>query len=249
MNYERIYNAIVNNARSEDRKKVFGIYYERHHIIPRCMGGTNDKSNLILLTAKEHYMAHRLLCEIHPCNNKLQYAMWMMINGNFKNKRHIPSSKIYSQLKEEYMSNLMSDESRDIMRQSHINRHAISEETRKKMSDHAKSRAPMSEETKKKLSDINKNRAPMTEGTRKKLSIIAKGRILSEEHKKRISDAHKGKPKPALSIEHKKKISDGNRGKIVSEETKMKMSIALKGRLLSDKHKEALSSPKIKKDL
>ena len=45
MNYEKIYNDIISKARSEDRKRTKGIYYEGHHIIPRCLGGDNKKSN------------------------------------------------------------------------------------------------------------------------------------------------------------------------------------------------------------
>lgn len=38
-------------------------YKERHHIIPRCMGGNSDENNLIDLTAREHFIAHRFLYE------------------------------------------------------------------------------------------------------------------------------------------------------------------------------------------
>ena len=106
MNYEKIYNSLISKARSEDRKRVKGgIYYEAHHIIPRCMGGEGKTSdvnhpNIVLLTAKEHYMAHRLLCEIYPSNKKIQYAMWCMINGLSKNKRYIPSGKVFERIKE-----------------------------------------------------------------------------------------------------------------------------------------------------
>ena len=36
-----------------------------HHIVPRHMGGSNDKSNLIMLTIEEHAMAHKALYEEH----------------------------------------------------------------------------------------------------------------------------------------------------------------------------------------
>lgn len=38
-------------------------YHERHHIMPKCMGGTNDEENLIDLYAREHYIAHELLAK------------------------------------------------------------------------------------------------------------------------------------------------------------------------------------------
>lgn len=49
-------------------------YHEQHHIVPRCMNGTNDEENLIDLYAREHYEAHRLLALENPENEKLVYA-------------------------------------------------------------------------------------------------------------------------------------------------------------------------------
>jgi hypothetical protein len=149
MNYEKIYNDIISKARSEDRKKIKGgIYYERHHIIPRCLGGSNDKSNLILLTAKEHYIAHRLLCMIYPTHEKILYAMWCMINGRGQAERYIPSSRIYTLLKTTH-STLM------------CNR-IVSENTKKKMSEAAFNRPKriMSDITKEKLALARSKRVP-----------------------------------------------------------------------------------------
>lgn len=39
--------------------------YHKHHIIPRHAGGSDDPSNLVLLTIEEHAKAHRLLYEEH----------------------------------------------------------------------------------------------------------------------------------------------------------------------------------------
>lgn len=52
MNYTKIYNLII-----EKRKVVIPTgYVEEHHIIPRSLGGSDDKSNLVKLTAKEHFI-------------------------------------------------------------------------------------------------------------------------------------------------------------------------------------------------
>lgn len=53
-------------------------YHERHHIIPKCMGGSDDKSNLIDLFAKEHFIAHKLLAEENSDNIKLIQAYHIM---------------------------------------------------------------------------------------------------------------------------------------------------------------------------
>ena len=49
MNYEKIYEQLMERAQYENRKKGMGIYYEQHHIIPHCLGGNNNKYNLVLL--------------------------------------------------------------------------------------------------------------------------------------------------------------------------------------------------------
>ena len=55
-------------------------YHERHHIIPRCLGGNDEEDNLIDLFAREHFIAHKLLVEENPNNNRLAYAWWMLSN-------------------------------------------------------------------------------------------------------------------------------------------------------------------------
>ena len=67
MNYEKIYNQIIDRAKI----RVLEGYKEIHHIIPRCVGGTNDKDNLVTLTAREHFICHWLLVRMYPDNNKL----------------------------------------------------------------------------------------------------------------------------------------------------------------------------------
>ncbi len=66
MNYLQIYSDIIENIKLENRKKLKRdnenyVYYERHHILPKCLGGENDKENLVLLTGKEHFICHKLL--------------------------------------------------------------------------------------------------------------------------------------------------------------------------------------------
>lgn len=55
------YKELIDFAKSQTRSKKDDNYYEKHHILPRCMGGTNEKSNLVLLTLGEHIQAHYLL--------------------------------------------------------------------------------------------------------------------------------------------------------------------------------------------
>lgn len=72
------YKELIDFARSEYRYKGDGTYYELHHIIPRCCGGTNAKSNIVLLTLSEHLQAHYLLA----VENKLDKVFYnKMLNS------------------------------------------------------------------------------------------------------------------------------------------------------------------------
>lgn len=100
MNYQKIYDQLVERARSEGRKKVKGgIYYEHHHIIPKCLGGLDNKENLVLLTGREHFIAHKLLVEIYPNNHKLIHAVWMMTVKVGKGRIYIVTSRDYERYK------------------------------------------------------------------------------------------------------------------------------------------------------
>ena len=71
--------------------KQEGVYMERHHIVPKCMGGSNNEDNLIWLTSSEHYIAHKLLANENVSNKKLQYAFWRMCHTKFN--KHIVSKE------------------------------------------------------------------------------------------------------------------------------------------------------------
>lgn len=80
MTYQEFIQDIINTRGQWNIPK--GEYYEKHHIIPRCMGGSNDKENIIYLYAKEHFIAHQLLAEENPDNISLQYAFGAMGQNN-----------------------------------------------------------------------------------------------------------------------------------------------------------------------
>lgn len=78
MNYKHIYDQLVKRG----RLRKLDCYVERHHIVPRCMSGLDDESNLVELTPEEHYVAHQLLVKIYPHNHKLARAAHMMTVGS-----------------------------------------------------------------------------------------------------------------------------------------------------------------------
>lgn len=90
--YTKWYFNIVNAGRST---KYPG-YTERHHILPRAMGGTNQLSNLVDLTARQHFICHLLLTKMSD-NKRMALALSRMMGGG---KRYTPrSSKIYEMCK------------------------------------------------------------------------------------------------------------------------------------------------------
>ena len=82
MDYHKIYNQLIERA----RVRTLNDYSEKHHIIPKCQGGTDDESNLVRLTPEEHYLAHQLLVKMNPGNAKLVFAVHMMNCGRTTNK-------------------------------------------------------------------------------------------------------------------------------------------------------------------
>ena len=106
MDYQKIYNQLIQKAQSENRVKVEGgTYYEAHHILPKCIGGGGKTSqwrthpNIILLTAREHFIAHRLLYAIHPHNEKIRQALWAMSNQREGGRVYKVSSRLYEVLR------------------------------------------------------------------------------------------------------------------------------------------------------
>lgn len=94
MNYVKHYNLLIERAKS---RIIQDEYCERHHIIPRCLGGSNKKSNLVNLYPEEHFLAHQLLVKINPNNTNLIHAATMMCvsSGNVKRS----NNKLYGWLR------------------------------------------------------------------------------------------------------------------------------------------------------
>ena len=69
-----------------------------------------------------------------------------------------------------------------------------------------------------------------SEETRRKISEAKKGKKLSEETRRKMSEAKKGHTRSPFSEEHRRKISEAKKGKVRSEETKNKISKAIKGK-------------------
>lgn len=143
MNYQRIHDAIIDRARN----RTLQGYRERHHVIPRCLGGTDKSANLVELTAREHFVVHKLLVEIYPDNKSLHDAVWCMIH--LVNENHI-RDYVVSNREYEYFKVIRS-ENMSKLQQGHI----VSKLTRDKISKTLTGRQ-LSDETKQKISSSRK---------------------------------------------------------------------------------------------
>ena len=84
------------------RTKDKSNYYESHHILPRSLGGCNEKSNLVLLTAREHFIAHKLLVKVYPDSWQMKLALLMMSHdGMINSKGVVINSRHYNKLRDE----------------------------------------------------------------------------------------------------------------------------------------------------
>lgn len=95
MNYKLIYEKII--SRAKNRSALTG-YTENHHILPRCMGGDDEKNNMVILTPEEHYICHQLLVKIYPKQTGLWRAVKMMTHASNSTKQR-KSNKLYGWLK------------------------------------------------------------------------------------------------------------------------------------------------------
>lgn len=101
MNYKRIYEQLVHKRKSLIPSDV---YTETHHIIPKCMGGTDNSDNLVVLTAREHYIAHLLLVNMYKDDKKVYFKLLnaYMLMAHFRGKTQYRKYKINSKIYEQY---------------------------------------------------------------------------------------------------------------------------------------------------
>ena len=88
MDYASHYCAIISKRLKNPITKN-DCYCETHHIIPKSEGGTDDQDNLVNLTAREHYVAHRLLAYIYN-DDKMWLAIHFLSYNNC-GKKYVPS--------------------------------------------------------------------------------------------------------------------------------------------------------------
>ena len=109
--YTKCYFNIIHQAKSRTLDQ--SIYMEKHHIIPRSMGGSNDNTNLIRLTGREHFICHLLLPKMTSGadRKKMIYAIWMMCRVH-PTRRAIykVTARTYNSIKEVMRNNRTADD-------------------------------------------------------------------------------------------------------------------------------------------
>jgi hypothetical protein len=173
-----------------ERAKNFtpSIYTENHHIIPNSLGGTKDDTNMVRLTAREHFICHLLLIKMTEGNAKASMifaANCMMYT--LKNKRRLKiTSKTYQSLREQ----------RSAIKFTNEHRAKIAA---------ARTGKPFSAESRLKIS-LSKTGVKLSDEHKQKIKRSSQGKILSDSHKASLSKKCTGLIK---TEEHKKNISNG----------------------------------------
>jgi hypothetical protein len=189
--YTKLYYKITSNA----KQRITDGYTELHHIIPQSTGGSNDKENLVELTAREHFICHWLLIKMTEGEDrsKMLYALnGMKAENRYQQRYH---TKITARVYEK-----------------HRIEHAENHSKRMKGRIAWNKGVPQTDEHREKNRQAALQRAPKSEKTKEKWRQARLGYKHSEETKKKQSDNLKGKLKGPQSDEHRLAISLGGKG-------------------------------------
>jgi len=218
--YNKWYNQIIDRAKGRVLKPPF----ERHHIKPRSLGGTDDRENIAFITPREHFICHWLLIKMTTGEDhyKMLNALRMMRAENPGQKRYQTkiTSRVYESIKLEY-ARLQSDrirgeknpmwgkthtkEARQAIREKNTGKKLTEEQiSRQVAAQTGRKRAPFSEEWRAKMSESkrgeknNRYGVELSEETKQLIRAKATGRKQSEETIRKKADAIRGRAKPKL---------------------------------------------------
>lgn len=201
--------------------------YEKHHIHPKALGGSDEPENLVYLTKMCHCIVHALLAKAIPCTETF-YVIRRLSNSQFRelselDKLTVEDAVGWGKLKEQAFRLGPSEETRRKMSEAHKGQSRPKTlEQRLAISQRMKGKT-LSESTKRKISETKKSQH---------LTSVWKGKTFSEEHRKHLSEAHKGNVSGMQGKKHSKETLERMSivHKNISDETRKKMSEAQKGR-------------------
>jgi hypothetical protein len=207
--YFKTYKSIIRNVQSQNRNRING-YYEEHHIIPRSIGGSDFDYNLVLLTPREHFICHRLLTKFQK-HDKNTRAMFCALNFMcITNTNKTISSSTYSFIRHKFSESISGD--------NHHSRGPLGPVWKENVSNGVRRSWENAYERKQALGE--KNRQWVKDNPERAKEIQLKAAAAGGR-------ASKGR---VFSDEHKRKISEGQIGKIVSEKQRLSLGKAAAGR-------------------
>ena len=219
--YTRWYNQIINRAKG----RILEPPFERHHIKPRSLGGTDDRDNIAFITLREHFICHWLLIKMTTGEEyyKMLNALRMMRAENPGQKRYKTkiTSRVYESIKLEY-AKLQSAKVRGANNPMYGDKFYRSDEGKQRQREAilGANNGAKQEEARQKITDskLGKKRAPFTEEWRANMAAKKQGENnprhgveVSEETRRRIGDRIRGRKQ---SDEEKARRSAANRGKV-----------------------------------
>ena len=174
MDYWKHYHLLINRSRT----RTANGYVERHHVIPRCIGGSDDPSNLVDLTPEEHMVAHQLLAKIYKDHPGIVFGALMMSTR--------VSNKKYGWLRRNFAQKMSAIDrsgwkTKEFQTDDHNRK--ISQAIRKSWENPERRQKQVAALTGRVFSDAHKAA----------LSVAGKKKKLSEEHKKKIGLAGLGR--------------------------------------------------------
>ena len=174
MDYGKHYKLLIQKAQN----RVYDGYTEKHHIILRSEGGSDNKSNIVKLTAREHFIAHWLLYRENPTKQRA-YAFHLMCNSKLNKHRYTPSSRTIAEAREARQYYKPSQESINKMIESKKGfKHT--DESRSKMSNSQKGKVT-SNETKLKMSKSALGKVKHNNESKNKISKAMTGKLINNK--------------------------------------------------------------------
>ena len=235
MDYERIYDEFISDRRTREAALIAsGEYTERHHVVPRALGGSDDADNMITLSYPDHFFAHLLLAKAHGfwhpvrmmanTRSRLEACRARRWGEVARYKGVLPSTR--AKLAEAGRNS--SPDVRAKLAEAARNR---SPEHRAKLAEAARNRSP---EVRAKVAEATRNRSPEVRAKvaealrysrspehRAKIAEALRGRVRSAETRAKIAETRRGKGAPR-SPEGRAKIAEANRRRAASPEARSK---------------------------
>ena len=183
------YTKIYYNIIEKSKNKIYNDKTEKHHIIPKCLGGDNSKNNIAIVSCREHYILHKLLTKMVSGEDikKMWWALHRMSTTYIK----IHNSKLYEKFRKQWSQHLKENHhSKNIGGWS------------EKMSDVAKKSWHGDEKRKKEFSFIMKN-------TIKKIRNNNEDEYLKEMSRRAKRGGDISKEKNSLKLEYNGNIYRG----------------------------------------